>query len=325
MGDFYLPLRSADLRSVQLYLHLRSADLRSVQLYLHLRSADLRSVQLYLHLRSAHRSVQLYLPGPTTKQGNIYYIILSYTHLQKKLNFSNTYKELIENNMKTFFDLIMETADLYSFLLNVLIDVYRFSDFDISDEVTFFSLEFSQNSSVRQYVCTEDPSIKIDGMHINVVIENDVLTYKTSLTTNLEPNYKVTIKCSSLGYKDRFKVFTTKQDVLDECLRVENAFVKSAQDDLAARLLRLNVVIAVMLARERRTATYCCTELAAALAALPSRPLEMVADAVIKTNGEYIETTQVLEEDDEDDEDDYYIHYYDYYLDDEEEYFRKHK
>ncbi len=50
---------------------------------------------------------------------------------------------------------------------------------------------------------------------------------------------------------------------------------------------RLEVVIAVMLARERRrhadTATDGCTELAVALAALPSpasRPLEMVADAV---------------------------------------------
>jgi len=226
--------------------------------------------------------------------------------------------------MKTVFDLIMETANLYSFLLNFLIDVYKFSDFDIADEEPLFSLEFSENSCIRQYVCTEDPSIKIDGMHINVVAENDVLTYKTSLVTNLAPNYKVTIKCSSLGYKDGFRVFTTKQDVLDECLRVENPFVKSAQ---AARLLRLDVVIAVMLARERRTATYCCTELAAALAALPSRPLEMVADAVVKTNGECsicnIETTQVLEEDDE--EDDYYSHYYDYYLDDEEEYFRKHK
>ncbi len=47
---------------------------------------------------------------------------------------------------------------------------------------------------------------------------------------------------------------------------------------------RLEVVIAVMLARERRrladTAADGCTELAVALAALPSRPLEMVADAV---------------------------------------------
>jgi hypothetical protein len=45
------------------------------------------------------------------------------------------------------------------------------------------------------------------------------------------------------------------------------------------------VVIAVMLARERRwhaeNAAGGCTELAAALATLPSRPLEMVADAVV--------------------------------------------
>jgi hypothetical protein len=48
---------------------------------------------------------------------------------------------------------------------------------------------------------------------------------------------------------------------------------------------RLEVLVAVMLARERRwpadTAADGCTELAAALAALPSRPLELVADAVV--------------------------------------------
>ena len=47
---------------------------------------------------------------------------------------------------------------------------------------------------------------------------------------------------------------------------------------------RLEVLIAIMLARERRApadaAANGCTALAAALAALPSRPLEMVADAV---------------------------------------------
>ena len=49
-------------------------------------------------------------------------------------------------------------------------------------------------------------------------------------------------------------------------------------------LQRLEVLIAVMLARERRaptdTAADGCTPLAVALAALPSRPLEMVAAAV---------------------------------------------
>jgi len=128
--------------------------------------------------------------------------------------------------MNQLFDLVMEAADLYSFLLNVLIDVYKFSDFDIADEEPLFPLEFAQDSSIRHYVCAEDPSIKIDGMSINVVAKNDVLTYKTFLTTNLAPNYNVTIKCSSLGYKDGCKVFTSKQDVLDECLRLEN-FVKS--------------------------------------------------------------------------------------------------
>ena len=47
---------------------------------------------------------------------------------------------------------------------------------------------------------------------------------------------------------------------------------------------RLEVLVAVMLARERRSpaddAADGCTGLAAALATLPSRPLEMVADAL---------------------------------------------
>ncbi len=51
-----------------------------------------------------------------------------------------------------------------------------------------------------------------------------------------------------------------------------------------ARVQRLEVLVAVMLARERRApadeAADCCTELAVALATLPSRPLEMIAEAV---------------------------------------------
>ena len=53
---------------------------------------------------------------------------------------------------------------------------------------------------------------------------------------------------------------------------------------IGARVQRLKVLIAVMLARERRAtadaAADGCTELAAALATLPSGLLEMVAEAV---------------------------------------------
>ena len=53
---------------------------------------------------------------------------------------------------------------------------------------------------------------------------------------------------------------------------------------IGARVQRLEVLIAVMLARERRAladdAADGCTELAAALATLPSRPLELIAEAV---------------------------------------------
>ena len=56
-----------------------------------------------------------------------------------------------------------------------------------------------------------------------------------------------------------------------------------------ARVQRLEVLIAVMLARERHApvdgTADSCTELAAALATLPSRPLEMIAEAVAALGG----------------------------------------
>ena len=59
---------------------------------------------------------------------------------------------------------------------------------------------------------------------------------------------------------------------------------KAATVVIGARVQRLEVLVAVMLARERRApadaAADGCTELAAALATLPSGLLEMVAEAV---------------------------------------------
>lgn len=78
----------------------------------------------------------------------------------------------------------METAKLYSFLLNVLIDLYRFPSFDIADEESFFVL--------RKY---SDPSVRIDGIMIHVFLEKDVMCYKTFLTTNIAPNYRITNRC----------------------------------------------------------------------------------------------------------------------------------
>ena len=56
------------------------------------------------------------------------------------------------------------------------------------------------------------------------------------------------------------------------------------EEDSRFCVQRLEVLIAIMLARERRApadaAADGCTALAAALAMLPSRPLEMIAEAV---------------------------------------------
>lgn len=231
--------------------------------------------------------------------------------------------------MKTIFDLVMEAANLYSFLLNVLIDVYKFSDFDISDEEPFFALEFSKNSCIRQYLCAEDPSIKIDGMNINIVVANDVLTYQTSLTTNLAPNYKITIRCSSLGYKDGFKVFTSKQDVLDECLRVENAFVKSAPTDLVktkgeCSICNIETTLLEWPCHHSHTMCEKCTNkiVRQQKCVCPFCRSALPTTFLLK---EDVTEKVLLDEDEDQDYDDYYIHYYDDYLDDEERYFRKHK
>ena len=62
------------------------------------------------------------------------------------------------------------------------------------------------------------------------------------------------------------------------------AVAEAVIDIIGARVQRLEVLVAVMLARERRApandAADGCTELAAALATLPSGLLEMIAEAV---------------------------------------------
>ena len=129
-------------------------------------------------------------------------------------------------------DLIEETANIYTFLLNVLIDIFVFSDFDICKEEPFFTLTFSNNSSVRKYLFAEDQSMKLDGLKILIFLEKEVVSYKIFLETHIAIDYKISNRCVTLGYKDGFKVFTSKKDVLEECLRIENAFVESAPRDL---------------------------------------------------------------------------------------------
>ena len=134
--------------------------------------------------------------------------------------------------MNSIFDIIEEAGTIYSFLLNKLIKIFVFSDFDISDEESCFGIEFSKNSSIRKYSCTDDPSFKISGLWINVFLDKNVVSYKTSLTMKVSEEHRFSQRCESLGYKDKYKVFTSKQDVLDECLRLENAFVETTSRDL---------------------------------------------------------------------------------------------
>lgn len=228
------------------------------------------------------------------------------------------------------YDLIMETAKLYSFLLNVLISVYRFPEFDIADEESFFVLEFSKNSCVRKYSCVQDPSIRIDGIMIHVVLQKDVVSYKTSLTTNLAPNYRITNRCSVLGYQDGFKVFTSTKDVLDECLRVENAFVVVAPTDLEKSNGECSIcnMETTLLAWPCYSTHYVCEECTAKIiktncvcpfcrSALPTTVVPKEESNDCKDD----DTKHETNEDESDDESDY--EYFDYSVDDEEKYFSK--
>jgi len=231
--------------------------------------------------------------------------------------------------MKPIFDLIMEAANLYTFLLNVLIKDYVFSDFDIADEESCFGLEFSKDSCIRKYLCEENPSVTIDGLWINVFLVGDILSYKISLTGKLSPNNRFTIRCSSLGYKDGFKVFTSKQDVLDECLRIENAFVKSAPKDLVKTTGECSICNT-----ETTLLEWPCHNLHTICEKCTNKIVEKncvcpfcrsALPTTFSLKEEVLVVDPLPQDDDEDyDEDEDQEYYHDYYLE-EEKYFIKHR
>ena len=222
--------------------------------------------------------------------------------------------------MNSFIDLIMETAKLYSFLLNVLIDVYRFPLFDIADEESFFVLEFSENSRVRKY---SDLSTRIDGIMIRLFLEKDVVSYKTFLTTNIAPNYRITNRCEVLGYQEEFKVFRSTKDVLDECLRIENAFVQVAPTDLKkseGECSICNMEKTTLLAWPCYSSHTVCEECTAKI---------IQKNCVCPFCRSVLSTTVVPKESSncKDDESDYEsdYEYFEHCVDDEEKYFSKHR
>jgi hypothetical protein len=228
------------------------------------------------------------------------------------------------------FRLIDETANIYSFLLNALIDVYTFSDFDIADEEPLFSLDFSKNSSIRKYSCVEDPSLKFDGLTINVFLENDVVSYKIFLTSNLAPNYKYTIRCAALGYKDGFKVFTSKNDLLEECLRLENnAIVESAPTDLTksegeCSICNMETTLLTWPCHNSHTICEQCTAKIVDKNCMCPFCRSVLPTTVAPKEESTNEDSNNDESTNEFLEEEYDYNNYDYYLDDEEFYFTKH-
>jgi len=118
--------------------------------------------------------------------------------------------------------LIDRTKEIYLFLLLSLAQQqYRFSNFDLEDEVTVFFLYFSEKSSIRKLSC-EDPSASIGRLMIKVFQTSDGYLYRIVL----EAENGGAIYCSSLGYKDSFREFTSEVQVLEESLRLEKATIK---------------------------------------------------------------------------------------------------
>ena len=220
---------------------------------------------------------------------------------------------------------VEEAAKIYSFLLNVLIDIYTFSDFNIEDEEPLFSLDFSKNSSIRKYSCAEDPLVKLDGLTINVFLQNEVVSYKTFLTTNLAPNYKHTIRCTALGYKDGFKVFTSKQDLLDECLMLENAFVKTTSKDLnksngECSICNIDSTLVELPCHNLHTiCEQCISKIVELNCACPFCRSVLPTTVTLKEANE--EANEEAEEANEEEEE----YFEDYCLYDEENYFSKHR
>jgi len=230
----------------------------------------------------------------------------------------------------TFFDIIEETAKLYTFLLNELIKVFIFSDFDIANEEQFFTLDFLENSSIKKYSFIEDQVSKIDGIRIFVFLDKDIVSYKIFLETNMAENYKVSKRCVSLGYKDGFKIFTSKKDVLNECLRFENIFVKSAPEDLIKSKGECSIcnIEKILLAWPCHNSHTICEE-------CTGKIVEQNQKCVCPFCRSVLPTTIVLKEDStqEDEYEDYYIeedYCIEYCIDEycrlyEEDFFRKHK
>ena len=114
---------------------------------------------------------------------------------------------------------------IYSFLLLSLAQhEYRFPDLDEEDERQTFCLSFSENALIRKCSLVERP---VGRVVIKVFLSSGCFAYQTSLAAD---ETSVPLYCSSLGYENGFRSFSSEVEVLEECLRLENAMTETAVD-----------------------------------------------------------------------------------------------
>ena len=121
-----------------------------------------------------------------------------YKHLE--VHFQN-----MENNC------IQVTDELHALLIKVLPRDHLFEFFASDLEDTYFEILFPTDSPIRQF---ENKNIERLMFH---VVPNE---QNTCIRVEIKSRLGRLVISPSLGYEDGTKIFTTKEQVLDECIRL---------------------------------------------------------------------------------------------------------
>jgi hypothetical protein len=148
------------------------------------------------------------------------------TNQSPNCSFNQSLHTIVKKNKDNFF-LVEETYLLFLFLQHSIPKdlQYEFPDIDLHNEVTSFLLSFSKESYIRIFSC-QMCSSHHEISHL--LIRSTVVENRVCFQTQLRSIYHDIVLCEFLGYKDTFRLFKTKEDVLEECIRLQTIFVQSS-------------------------------------------------------------------------------------------------
>lgn len=126
----------------------------------------------------------------------------------KKLNFYN-HLEVHFQNMEN--NCIQVTDELYAFLVKVLPRDHLFEFFASDLKDTYFEILFPTDSPIRQF-----ENKNIERLMFHVVPSEQ----RTCIRVEMKSKLGRHVISPSLGYEDGTKIFTSKEEVLDECIRL---------------------------------------------------------------------------------------------------------